>query len=130
MKTFFSRTLSLGCRLEVWLGGCYRKVQGLDLIPLRVPVLIWLPDGPLGARRCAVGPVQVVSLLDTVVVCIVGGICFSWSIWPSSTGSEPMLFIVNLLSLSNRGFMLSLSTVFVRLSFSHNCLPLCPCSGL
>ena len=30
-----------------------------------------------------------------------------------------------LLSLSNRGFMLSLSTVFVRLSFSHNCL--CHC---
>ena len=43
-------------------------MQGLDLIPLRVPVLIWLPDGPLGARRCAVGPVQVVSLLDTVVL--------------------------------------------------------------
>ena len=30
-------------------------MQGLDLIPLRIPVLIWLPDGPLGARRCAVG---------------------------------------------------------------------------
>ena len=76
-------------------------------------------------RTGALRPVQVVSLLDTVVVCIVGGICFSWSIWPSSTGSEPILFIVSLLSLSNRGFMLSLSTVFVRLSFSHNCL--CHC---
>ena len=54
-ETFFCRTHSLGCRLEVWLGDCYRKVQGLDLIPLRVPVLIWLPDDPLGARRCAVG---------------------------------------------------------------------------
>ena len=81
----------------------------------------WPPPGHLRRLR----PVQVVSLLDTVVVCIVGGIYFSWSIWPSSTGSEPMLFIVNLLSLSNRGFMLSLSTVFVRLSFSHNCL--CHC---
>ena len=54
-ETFFSRTHSLGCRLEVWLGGCYRKVQGLDLIPLRVPVLIWLPDGPRGPVDGAVG---------------------------------------------------------------------------
>ena len=30
-------------------------MQGLDLIPLRVPVLIWLPDGPRGPVGGAVG---------------------------------------------------------------------------
>ena len=39
----------------------------MSLIPLRVPVLIWLPDGPRGPVGSTVGPVQVVSLLDTVV---------------------------------------------------------------
>ena len=86
------------------------------------------PSGPPGRLR----PVQVVSLLDTVVVCIVGGICFSWSIWPSSTGSEPILIIVSLLSFSNRGFMLSLCiySVCSPFIFSQLSLPLCPCSGL
>ena len=55
MKPFFSRTHSLGCRLEVWLGGCFTKVQGLGLISLRVPVLMWLPDGPRGPVGSAVG---------------------------------------------------------------------------
>ena len=58
MKLFFSRTHSLGCRLEVWLGGCFTKVQDLGLISLRVPVLIWLPDGPRGPVGSAVGPAE------------------------------------------------------------------------
>ena len=66
----FSLGRSLGCRLEVWLGGCYRKVQGLDLIPLLVPVLIWLPDGPLGARRCAVGPEAADGASQSVIIII------------------------------------------------------------
>ena len=60
------------------------------------------PSGPPRRLR----PVQVVSLLDTVLYSKqnslrVMGFVLSWSIRPSSTGSELMLFIVYSLPLSN-----------------------------
>ena len=91
---------------------------------LRTSVMAWYSDGPLRPSFRALRPVQVVSLLDTVLI-LEAELCW-WELFSLVgmavfNGFRTYVLIDYLFFLSNRRFILSLSTVLVHLPFSNNC---------